>query len=236
MIKFRKKKKTDKIKHKRIIQTLTAPVEKRVLNWMASRMPPWMTPDILTIIGFLAAILVCMSYIFAKTQPVTLWIACIGFVINWFGDSLDGTLARYRKIERPRYGYFLDHSVDAVCVTLILGGLGFSGYVRLEIALIAIIGYLLLTLYTTLANFTSHEFQISFAYLGPTEIRLIGIISSILIFYNGTRFIHLPIGEFTFFEVVLLFLISLFFGAFLISTVWQIIRLAKIEPPPHQSP
>jgi phosphatidylglycerophosphate synthase len=144
---------------------------------------------------------------------------------------MDGTLARYRKIERPRYGYFLDHSVDAICVATIMIGLGLSGYVRLEIALLATIGYLLLTLYTTLANFTSHEFQISFAYLGPTEIRIIGIVASIWIFYNGTRFIHLFSGEFTFFEIILLGLIVLFFSAFLISTLWQIIRLAKVEPP-----
>jgi archaetidylinositol phosphate synthase len=230
MVKFKKKK--DRIKHKRIIQTLTAPMEKRFLNWMAAKMPPNITPDNLTIIGFLAAVLTSISYLLSKGNPFFLWIACGGYIINWFGDSMDGTLARYRKIERPRYGYFLDHSVDAICVAMIMIGLGLSGYVRLEIALLATIGYLLLTLYTTLANFTSHEFQISFAYLGPTEIRIIGIVASIWIFYNGTRFIHLFSGEFTFFEITLLGLIVLFFSAYLISTLWQIIRLAKVEPPP----
>ena len=97
----------------------------------------------------------------------------------------------------------------------------------------ASVGYLMLTLYTTLANFTSHEFQISFAYLGPTEIRIIAIIASIWIFYNGTRFIRLPIGDFTFFEIILIGLIVLFFSAYLISTTWQIIRLARLEPPPQ---
>ena len=231
MVKFKKKK--DRVKHTRIIQTLTAPVEKRVLNWMASKMPLRITPDILTIIGFLAAVLTSISYILSKGDPFFLWLACAGYVVNWFGDSMDGTLARYRKIERPRYGYFVDHSVDAICVTMIMTGLGLSGYVRLEIALMASVGYLMLTLYTTLANFTSHEFQISFAYLGPTEIRIIGIIASIWIFYNGTRFIRLPFGDFTFFEIILFGLIVLFFAAYLISTIWQIIRLAKIEPPPQ---
>jgi archaetidylinositol phosphate synthase len=229
MVKLKKKK--DRIKHKRIIQTLTAPLEKRVLIWMASKIPPGVTPDLLTAIGFLAAVLTSVSYILSRTRPTFLWIACTGYIINWFGDSMDGTLARYRQIERPRYGYFLDHSVDAICVTMIMTSLGLSGYVRLELALAAIIGYLLLTLYTTLANFTSHEFQISFAYLGPTEIRIIGIVASIWIFYNSTRFIHLPFGDFTFFEIILIGLVILFFSAYLISTVWQIIRLAKIEPP-----
>ncbi len=232
MVKLKKKK--DRIKHKRIIQTLTAPIEKRILRWMASKMPPSITPDILTAIGLLAAILTAISYILSKGNPVFLWIACVGYIINWFGDSMDGTLARYRQIERPRYGYFLDHSIDAVCVTMIMTGLGLSGYVRLEIALLATIGYLLLTLYTTLANFTSHEFQISFAYLGPTEIRIIGVVSTIWIFYDGSRFVHLPFGNFTFFEVILIGLIVLFIAAYLISTGWQIIRLAKIEPPPGQ--
>lgn len=229
MIKFKKKK--DRVKHTRIIQTLTAPVEKCILAWMASIMPRQITPDLLTIIGFLGAVIVSVSYLLSRELPIFLWIACAGFIINWFGDSMDGSLARYRNIERPRYGYFLDHSVDAVCVTLILTGLGLSGYVRFTMALIATIGYLLLTLYTTLANFTSHEFQISFAYLGPTEIRMIGIMSSIWVFYNGTRFIHLLFGDYTFYEIILLGLIILFISAYLISTVWQIIRLAKVEPP-----
>jgi archaetidylinositol phosphate synthase len=232
MVKLKKKK--DRIKHKRIIQTLTAPIEKRFLRWMASKTSLLITPDILSATGLLAAILTAISYILSKGNPIFLWLACVGYIVNWFGDSMDGTLARYRQIERPRYGYFLDHSIDAVCVTMIMTGLGLSGYVRLEIALMATIGYLLLTLYTTLANFTSHEFQISFAYLGPTEIRLIGVIASIWVFYNGTRFIHLPFGDFTFFEVILIGLIVLFIAAYLISTVWQIIRLAKIEPPPGQ--
>lgn len=230
MVKWKNKK--DRVKHTRIIQTLTAPIEKRVLNWMASLMPRSITPDKLTIIGFLAAVLTSISYMLSKGDPIFLWLACAGYVVNWFGDSMDGTLARYRRIERPRYGYFLDHSVDAICVTMIMTGLGLSGYVRLEIALMASVGYLMLTLYTTLANFTSHEFQISFAYLGPTEIRIIAIFASIWSFYNGTRFIRLPIGDFTFFEIILFGLILLFFSAYLISTIWQIIRLARLEPPP----
>lgn len=231
MAKFLRKK--DRVKHKRIIQTLTAPIEKRILWWFAARTNRKITPDILTIIGFSGAILTSISYILSRNNPVFLWIACAGFIINWYGDSMDGTLARYRKIERPRYGYFLDHSIDAVCVTIIMVGLGFSGYVRMELALAAVIGYLMLTLYTTLANFTSHEFKISFAHLGPTEIRILALMASIAVFYNGSRFIRLPLGPYTTFEVLILILTLLFFGAFLYSTTLQTIRLAKAEPPPE---
>lgn len=228
---LKKKNKNKQLRHKRIIQTWTAPVEKRILAWLAARTPRQITPDHLTVLGLFAAVLISISYILSKTYPVFLWIACAGLFLNWYGDSLDGTLARFRKIERPRYGYFLDHSIDAICITIIMVGLGFSGYVRMEIALVGVIGYLLLTLYTTLANFTSHEFKISYAHLGPTEIRILTMIASIWVFYDGSRFIHLPFGNFTFYEALLFVLILLLYGAFLYSTVIQIIRLAKAEPP-----
>ena len=225
--------KKDRVKHKRIIQTLTAPIEKRILLWLAARTPRKITPDILTIIGFSAAILISASYVLSRIYPVFLWVACAGFIINWYGDSMDGTLARYRKIERPRYGYFLDHSIDAICITIIMTGLGFSGYVQMELALAAVIGYLMLTLYTTLVNFTSNEFQISYAYLGPTEIRILVIMASIGIFYNGSRLIRLPFGNYTILEGLVIILTILFYGAFLYSTTVQINRLAKAEPPPE---
>ncbi|KAF0106114.1 MAG: putative phosphatidyltransferase [Chloroflexi bacterium] len=228
MAKVKHKKEKDKVKHKRISQSFTGPMEKRILLWLAARIPRNINP-----LGFLAAILIGVSYVLSKNNPIFLWIASLGFIINWFGDSLDGTLARYRKIERPRYGYFLDHSIDVISFTIVLTGLAFSGYARLELAWAVNIVYLLLTLYTSFTNFTSRAFQISFAYVGPTELRILAIIASIWVYFNNAKFIHLPFGNYNFFEAVLILLVVVFLPAYLISTFTQIIRLSKEEPPPE---
>jgi phosphatidylglycerophosphate synthase len=182
LAKVKHKKEKEKIKHKRISQSFTGPMEKRILLWLAARIQHNINPDMLSLLGFLAAILIGVSYVLSKNNPIFLWIASLGFILNWFGDSLDGTLARYRKIERPRYGYFLDHSIDVISFTIVLTGLAFSGYARLELAWAVNIVYLLLTLYTSFTNFTSREFQISFAYIGPTELRILAIIASIWVY------------------------------------------------------
>jgi len=210
LVKIKKIKKTDKVKHKRIIQSITASIEKRVLLWLSARMPRFINPDVLTIIGLAGAILTGVSYLLSRNNPVFLWLAALGFIINWFGDSLDGTLARFRKIERPRYGYFLDHSIDVICITIILTGLGFSGYARLEIAWGVNLIYLLLALYTSLANFTSHEFQIAFAYVGPTELRIFAITASIFLYFNPSKLIQLPFIRLNFYEIQLALLIVVF--------------------------
>jgi phosphatidylglycerophosphate synthase len=216
-------------KHERVIDTITGRLERKALHGLASRLPAWVTPDMLTGVSLFSALVTAVSYAFSGQFSWLLWVACAGFVINWFGDSLDGTLARYRHIERPRYGYFLDHSVDAINETLIFLGIGFSGYVRMDIALVALVGYLLVSLYTALSIYVTGQFKISYAYLGPTEIRLIAILASIGAYIDGSRFVALPFGNFSFFELITLGLIILFFSAFLLSTIGQIVRLSRVD-------
>lgn len=228
------KKVKDKVKHKRIIQSITAPVEKKVLLWLAARMPRFINPDVLSVIGLAGSLVTFASYLLARYNPVFLWVAAAGFVVNWFGDSLDGTLARYRKIERPRYGYFLDHSIDVICITLVLTGLGFSGYARLELAWAVNLVYLLYALYTSLANFTSREFQISFAYIGPTELRIFAMVASIWLYYDASPIIRLPFISLNFFEIILALLIVVFTPMYLVTTTTQALRLSREEPlPPY---
>ena len=227
----RHKTKEAKTKHERVIDTFTGRLERKALHWLASCLPDWVTPDMLTGVSFFSALIITASYVFSGKSPWLLWVACAGFVINWFGDSLDGTLARFRHIERPRYGYFLDHSVDAVNETLIFVGIGLSGYVRMEIALVALVGYLLVSLYTALSIYVTGQFKISYAYLGPTEIRLIAILASIWMYFDDSRFVALPFGNFTFFELITLGLIVLFFSAFLFSTIGQIVQLTHTDNP-----
>jgi phosphatidylglycerophosphate synthase len=221
--------------HKRIIGTLTGPIERRVLLWIASHTPGWVTPDLLTWLGVGSAVLISLCYLFAARYPVLLWVACFGFMLNWLFDSMDGTLARYRQIERPRYGYFIDHSMDAFSLALIFFSLGTTLYVRFEIAAVALAGYLLLEIHSALSTYTSQEFKLSYAYLGPTEMRLLAILSSIWVYFNGARFISLLFLQVSFFELILLGLIVLFYAAYILSTAGELVHLARLEPAaPHQ--
>ena len=123
--------------HIRVNETTITKLEKKALHWLAGRMPAWVVPDTLTIIGLIASIIIFASYGLTYFNKNFLWLASLGFILNWFGDSLDGTLARYRKIERPRYGFFVDHIIDAISEVLVFIGLGLSPYLRFDLAMIA---------------------------------------------------------------------------------------------------
>ena len=161
----------------RIQENILAELERDILDWLCLRMPRAITPDRLTGIGAAGAAVVFAGYVATHFHPAFFWLATLGIVIHWFGDSLDGSLARYRRIDRPRYGYFLDHSVDALCNLTIMTGAGLSAYIRLDVALFTLLGYFMLCMYVFLYNQVSHRFQLSFLALGPTELRagLIGI-------------------------------------------------------------
>jgi archaetidylinositol phosphate synthase len=161
----------------RVQSNIVAVRERQLLNYLCARLPDWVTPDGLTIFGVVGAFTVFAGYAGSRYDPGFLWLATLGFIIHWFGDSLDGSLARHRRIERPKYGYFLDHSVDAFCNFFIMAGLGLTLYVRMDVALFVLIGYFMLCMYVFLNNHVTGMFQLSFLALGPTELRigLIGI-------------------------------------------------------------
>ncbi len=157
----------------RVQGNIVARRERQLLNWLCARLPAFVTPDRLTILSVVGAVLVFTSYIASRSDPGFLWLASLGLAINWFGDSLDGSLARYRRIERPIYGYFLDHTVDALCNLLIMAGLGFSRDVSMAASLFALIGYFLLCIYVFINNHVSGIFRLSFMWGGPTELRFL---------------------------------------------------------------
>lgn len=156
----------------RIQQNILARGERRVLNWLCPRLPAWVTPDQLTTLGFLGAVMVAMGYMLCWLSPAWLALSIAGYVVNWFGDSLDGSLARWRRIERPSYGYFVDHSVDGLATLLMVGSIGLSPYMRFDVALLGVIGYLLLSIHSFLAAKVVGEFRLSYMAGGPTELRL----------------------------------------------------------------
>ena len=164
----------------RIQTSVLNAAEKKVLVWLAQRQPRWMTSDILTYIGTFGAIVIAAGYVLSAWNPAFLWISSMGFVINWYGDSLDGTLARVRNLQRPVYGYYLDHTIDAINEVIIFVGVGLSGLIHLEIALLALVMYLLMTINVSINAHLKKEFRLTYAKMGPTELRIIMIIINTL--------------------------------------------------------
>ena len=169
----------------RVQANVLARGERAVLDWTCARLPAFVTPDKLTLFGIAGAATVFVGYVASRSDPAWLWLATVGFIMHWFGDSLDGSLARYRRCERPRYGYFLDHSTDALCNLVIMVGLGLTPLVRMDTALAALLGYYLLCMYVFLNNHVTGVFQLSFLALGPTELRLALIGINTLMFAVG---------------------------------------------------
>lgn len=164
----------------RIQTSVLNAAEKKVLVWLAQRQPRWMTSDILTYIGTFGAIVIAAGYVLSAWNPAFLWISSMGFVINWYGDSLDGTLARVRNLQRPVYGYYLDHTIDAINEVIIFVGVGLSGLIHLEIALLALVMYLLMTINVSINAHLKKEFRLTYAKMGPTEFRIIMIVINTL--------------------------------------------------------
>lgn len=180
--------------HQRVNDILLGPLERPALRWLAESLPLWINPDILTAIGIVGSIVIFASYALTNLNNAFLWLASVGFIINWFGDSLDGTVARHRKIERPKYGFFVDHTVDAFSQLLIFAGLGLSPFVSFHTALLALSGYLLMTVLVYVDTYVTGVFKISYGKFGPTEMRLIAILTNIGFFYLGIPEIDLPWG------------------------------------------
>jgi archaetidylinositol phosphate synthase len=155
---------------------LLARPEGRVLEWIARRLPAWVMPDHLTALGVLAAIAIAGAYALSNQDPVWLWAASGLLVVHWLGDSLDGTLARVRRTERPRYGYYLDHLVDAIATALIGIGLGLSPHMLMITGLVIVVAYLVLSINTYLETQAMGVFSLGYGRLGPTEAR-VGLIA-----------------------------------------------------------
>ncbi len=172
----------------RIQDSITSGPERKALLWLAARMPIFINPDHLTLLGFAAMFAAGCSYVFARWNPLGLWLATVCLAVNWFGDSLDGTLARFRNRQRPRYGFYVDHMIDSFGALFLMAGLGASGYIEWRIAAGMLVAFLLLSIESYMASYTLGIFRLSFAKFGPTEIRiLLAIANAALFFHPGAR-------------------------------------------------
>jgi phosphatidylglycerophosphate synthase len=194
-----------KTSDERINDILLGPLERPVLRWLCERMPPWVTPDILTAIGLLGGVITAAAYWLCIIDRNFLWLSDIGLAVNWFGDSLDGNIARYRRSERFQYGYFIDHTVDTLTQTLICVGLGLSHYIRFQYALLVLVGYLQLGILTYVDTAVTGTFKISYGKIGPTEIRFIIVAVNLIFYFVPNPTLRLPFLQIALFDVIALF-------------------------------
>ncbi len=183
--------------HKRVNDIFLGPLERPALQWLAAHSPAWVTPDLMTVTGIAGALVITLGYGLSQFHPAFLWLATLGFVINWIGDSLDGTLARYRHIERPKYGFFIDHVADVLTEIIIILGLGLTPYIKFSVASMCCIAYIAMSVLVYVRMNVMGEFKISYGKLGPTEVRLLAILLNTAMYFGGLFTFKLPLGSVT---------------------------------------
>jgi len=206
--------------------------EQKLIGWLAPRLPDWLTPDRLTIIGFLGSVLALCGYgVVGSGGSIGLWIANLGLLINWFGDSLDGAVARRRRIERPRFGFFFDQSIDVIAQLLFALGLGLSGYIRLDIAALGLATYLMMSVQSLLRAEVTRVFHLSSGLFGLTEVRVM------FLFANGMFYLWPPVPVMlveqraSYADLLGLIWIVTNITLYVASMIAELSRLAREEPP-----
>ncbi len=205
--------------HIRVNDILLSPLERPALKWLAQKMPQSVTPDTLTIIGVIGSFITGISYYLTSFDELFLWLVDFGLVVNWFGDSLDGTLARHRKIERPKYGYFIDHTLDSLSIIVIAIGAGLSPYARFDFVMLALVGYLLMSILVYIRTYVYGVFKISYYGFGPTEVRVIIILLNTIIYFFGAYEFLIENEIYTLLDFAALFLAIAFLIIFIISVI-----------------
>lgn len=176
--------------------------EKKCLVWIATRLPRWVTSDQLTALSLLATLGAGFSYWMARTDRMGLLLVIVWLAVNWFGDSLDGTLARVRNQQRPRYGFYVDHIADTFGALFLLGGLALSGYMSLLIAAGLLLAYYMLSIEVFLATYTVGTFHMSFGGFGPTELRILLAIGNLALYlHRVVPMVNVVGGEYRLFDV-----------------------------------
>lgn len=225
-------------KAERIQTSILNAAEKKALIWLAERQPRWVTSDTLTLIGVVGSLIIGAGYILSRFNINFLWLANFGFLVNWYGDSLDGTLARVRNTQRPLYGYYLDHTVDVLNEVVMFIGVGLSPLVNLNLAIAALILYLTLTLNVSMNAHLRKEFRLTYAKMGPTELRILMIIINCLfIFIEPLRsYSHdwslfgrtYTTGIFDYFAIVILAALAVIY---VVTIIGDLRYYAKVDPP-----
>ncbi len=223
-----------KIQYKRDEQNaintgLTAHAEEKAKEWICPRIPQWVNSDMLTVLGFLSSFIIAAGFVLGFANRWYLILVVVGLILNWFGDSFDGSLARYRHKTRPNYGYYIDHITDGLTVTVLGLGLGLSGFIRVEIALAFIIMYLMLMMHVELVTYVENEFKYSFGLFGPTEFRIIGILLAVVMFFLPVKYFDIWGYTLTQYDLFATFAVVVMFIILISSIVSKGVELDKID-------
>jgi phosphatidylglycerophosphate synthase len=218
---------------RRVQQSFLSKAEKKTLLWLAERTPGWVNSDHLTALGLFAMATAGAGYWWSGSNRAGLIVATISLAVNWLGDSLDGTLARFRNCSRPRYGFYVDHVVDAFGALFLLGGLAASGFLSPWVAIGLLITYLMLSIEVYLASYTLGDFKISYYKMGPTELRILLCVGNLALLWKST--VHLLGRSYRLFDVGGTIGIAGMFLILVISVGKNTARLYRREPLPDTS-
>ena len=218
--------------HVREHGSILAEVEKRALVWMAARLPRRINADHLTVLGLLAMVGVGASYWASRWNELALLGAVAGLALNWFGDSLDGTVARVRNHQRPRYGFYVDHVVDITSMLLLCAGLALSPHMSAVPALLLLAAYLMVSAEAFLATHACGVFRISLLKVGPTELRILLAVGTLRLLTNGPE-VELFGSTRLLFDVGGVVAVAGLFGALAFSAVRNGLALYRAEPLPR---
>ena len=225
----------------RIQNSILNGAEKKALAWLAERQPKWVVSDMLTLVGIIGALMIGAGFVLCSKNINWLWLSIAGFVVNWYGDSLDGTLARVRKTQRPLYGYYLDHTVDCFNEAFMFLGLGLSYLMRLDIALMILIVYLFLTVNVSVNAHLKSEFKLTYGKLGPTEFRVIAcLLIMCVIFFPCIREFHTSMHflgrevALTALDIAGLVILAVLVLIYLVTVIQDARGYAKADPMPER--
>lgn len=225
----------------RIQNSILNGAEKKALAWLAERQPKWVVSDMLTLVGIIGALMIGAGFVLCSKNINWLWLSIAGFVVNWYGDSLDGTLARVRNTQRPLYGYYLDHTVDCFNEAFMFLGLGLSYLMRLDIALMILIVYLFLTVNVSVNAHLKSEFKLTYGKLGPTEFRVIAcLLIMCVIFFPCIREFHTSMHflgrevALTALDIAGLVILTVLVLIYLVTVIQDARGYAKADPMPER--
>lgn len=202
-------------------------LEHKVLVWLAARQPKWVNSDMLTAVGTFGAFLIGLGYALTKFDINFLWLSTFGLLVNWYGDSLDGNLARYRHKQRPLYGYYVDHTMDVINESMMFFGAGMAPFFDMRITLSAFVLYLLLTLNVSMNAHLRSEFKLTYLKLGPTEFRLIIALANTVMLCFGERLLTSPLPNY--FLGFIVFMLGIIY---IISVISDLKYYSDIDPMP----
>ena len=217
---------------RRVNDILLGRFERRALPWMAARLPGWVSPDGLTAVALGGALVSSIAYALAGENLAWLHLASFGLVVHWWGDSLDGTVARVRQIRREKYGFFVDHQCDAVSAVMLTVGMGAGSLMRMDVALAICVGVLMLMLLVNMVTIARGVFKISFSGIGPTELRLIAILFNTAVWAAGPRSVAVAGREWPLFDLLGIVGVVGLAGFYVVSAVRETRLIARLDPTP----